>query len=193
MPPRHIDIPGGLSLMSSLGNLSFNALTDLGNILINTGKGILNLNFQGIFKNESLAKKQLSDATDKLISGHKTSAQYNKFDQDGSYLFSTIGLSTDISDLRPETRNYVIASYLLSLTTEVAFPTLAAMADVFPLSFDGDLNKECIFNSSKFLSDQLSKLAILISQKDHISETDWAMAWMEYVFIDLIMEPDTWL
>ncbi len=63
--------------MSSLGNFGLNAVIDLGNVLITTGKGLLNFNFQGIFKNESFeTKKQFTDAVDKFMSGHKTSAQY---------------------------------------------------------------------------------------------------------------------
>lgn len=196
VPPRHIDIPGGLDLISSLGNFGLNAVIDLGNVLIATGKGLLNLNFQNIFDNEkSLAKKQLADAFDRFMSGHKTSAQYTKFNQDGSYLLSTIGLSglfNNTSDLQPETRKYVIASYVLTLMTELAIPMLAAGMDVSGvLSFDGDLSKECIFKSADFLSNEFSKLATLLSQKEHVSKSEWAVSLMEYVIIGLAANPDT--
>ncbi len=82
------------------------------------------------------------------------------------------------------------------MLTEIAIPSLAVILDVSgALSFGGDLDKECFFNSnsSAFLFEQFSKLSILFSQKDHVSESEWAVSLMEYVFMDLVANPDTWL
>lgn len=188
IPARHIDIPTATSLLKLAGNV----VVDLWNIVINTTEGIISLNFKDIFKVDSKVIKQFSDAKDKLLYGHKTSAQY-KFDQNGEYLLSTLGISgapfsTNQADEKYNA--YRAGSFLLTTATEFAIPFALVFLDI---SLDTTVIKEndldvCFVNNSSFILNQVNALQSL--HESGGAENIGALA--EYVIINFLVNPSAW-
>ncbi len=179
IPPRHIDIPGATGLVKGLVKLGLNAVEDIGGLIFN---------FKDTLKKGSAVEKQILDSLDKLIAGHKTSAQF-RFSQNGEYLLSTIGYSKAPLSVHSNQDKYLSGSFGLTIATEVVIPFVSMLLDVLPeVGIENELGF-CFSQSGDYLVDQIGETLRL---QDKLETGGAAEAFANYIVFNIMLEPKAW-
>jgi len=175
IPPRHIEIPG----LYDIFKLGIFKLIDTGVVVINK----LPFNFSSIFKKTDLANQELNRFSENILEGKKAEAQY-LFNENGSYILSTIGVSGQSTALE----SYKVYSGVVTGITEFTMPALSLILDI---NIEESISKK----SSRLIA-CVQKVDNFIANQYDLLRQDWTAKstteQIDYVLGNYIFNEDAW-